>query len=384
MVKSNPVICYSPHKKSHCHIRHNHRMVMRMNKSENIKRTSAKDKIIAPVNSHSAKILDHTQPVKVCRNTMAVLLWFVLLLMFFQITSGISHARDAEIRRFFRMGDGQIRIRNVHNSREAHVQLLNADGSLNEEGLSTVDKVFGFFQGGNGEHVSLRLIFLLDYFSDKVVPGEIIRLQSGYRDPEYNQKLRESGGNAALTSTHMDAMAIDFSIEGVAGKRLWEIIRREDCCGVGHYGGTMVHLDSGRPRFWEAATSKVRSGESEFNRHIYLSTYYDYYRPEENVRLTFSSVSNYPFGVKRSITIIKEGAMDEKRTIVSRIRADDECIPINDRATGKALYVSLPQDIPTGRYRVRVEFCQIPFPQMPASITSNPVEIVPSSLFPIR
>jgi hypothetical protein len=174
----------------------------------------------------------------------------------------------------------------------------------------------------------------------------------------------------------MDAMAIDFSIAGVAGIGLWETIRKEDCGGVGHYGGNMVHLDSGKPRFWEAATSKVKSGESEFNRRIYLSTRYDYYRPGEDVHLAFSSISNYPFGVKRPISITKEGGTNESGKIVGQIRADDECIPISDRKTGKALHVTLPQDIPQGRYRIRVEFCQIPFPQMPVSIVSNPIEIV--------
>ena len=278
------------------------------------------DKSVAPVSSNATKSLDHAGYAKVFFCAIAMLLWFFLQLLFLQMAMGISRAEDMEIRRFFRMGDGHIRIRNVHNGLEANVQVLNHDGSLNEGALTAVDKVFGFPQGKKGEHVSLRLIFLLDYFSDKVAPGRIIELQSGYRDPAYNQKLRSLGGNVALTSTHMDAMAIDFSIEGVAGKELWESIRKEECCGVGYYGGDMIHLDSGRPRFWEAATSKVNSGESEFNRRIYLSTQYDRYKPGEDVHLTLSSVSDYRFGVKRAIGIVKEGRTDEDGAITGRIR----------------------------------------------------------------
>ena len=334
------------------------------------------NKSIVPASPKATEDLDHARHTKIFFGAVVMLLWFFLQPLFFQMAMGISVAGDTEIKRFFRMGDGQIRIRNVHNGFEASVQLLKHDGSLNEGALTALDEVFGIPRGEKGEHVSLRLIFLLDYFSDKMAPGRIVELQSGYRDPKYNQRLRSSGGNVALTSTHMDAMAIDFSIKGVAGKELWETIRKEECCGVGYYGGDMVHLDSGRPRFWEAATSKVNSGESKFNRRIYLSTQYDRYKPGENVHLTLSSVSDYPFGVKRTIGIVKEGRMDENGVIVGRICADDECISVSDRAGGRSLYAPLPQDLPPGRYRIRVEFCRIPFPQMPAMIISNPVEVV--------
>jgi len=306
-----------------------------------------------------------------------MLLWFLLQLLFSQMAFGASEAGETEIRRFFRMGDGHIHIRNAHNGYKADVQLLKHDGSLNEDAFTALDRVFGFSPRERDDHVSLRLIFLLDYFSGRVAPGRIIELHSGYRDPQYNQRLRSLGGNVAPTSTHMDAMAIDFSIKGVSGKKLWETIRKEECCGVGYYGGDMVHLDSGRPRFWEAATSKVNSGESRFNRRIYLSTQFDRYKPGEDVHLTFSAVSDYPFGVKRAIDIVSEDKADEDSAIVTQIRGDNECVSITDRSAGRSLYAPLPQDLPPGRYRIRVEFCRIPFPQMPARTISNPLEVVP-------
>ena len=92
--------------------------------------------------------------------------------------------------------------------------------------------------------------------------------------------------------------------------------------------------------------------------------------------LTLSSVSDYPFGVKRAITIVKEGRIGEDGAIIGRIHADDECISISDRSDGRSLYAPLPEDLPPGRYRISVEFCSVPFPQMPARIVSNPVEVV--------
>jgi uncharacterized protein YcbK (DUF882 family) len=334
------------------------------------------DKSGAPVSPNTSGGLDHGRYTRVLFCAIAMLLWLFLQMLFLQTVMGISEAADTEIKRFFRMGDGRIHIRNVHNGLVADVQVLNPDGTLNDGALSAVDRVFGFPEGRKDEHVSLRLIFLLNYFSEKVAPGRIIELESGYRAPEYNRKLRSLGGTVAPTSTHMDGMAIDFFIKGVPGIALWETIRKEECCGVGYYGGRMVHLDSGRPRFWEAATSKVNSGESDFNRRMYLSTEYDRYKPGENVHLALSSVSDYGFGVKRPITIVKEGRTDGDGAIIGRIRADDECISISDRSDGRSLYTPLPEGLPPGRYRISLEFCRIPFPQMPARIVSNPIEVV--------
>jgi uncharacterized protein YcbK (DUF882 family) len=310
--------------------------------------------------------------------------WLLLFVLLFQTSPHILQAADGQghsgtatqtrISRFFRMGDGQIDIRNAHNGLRAKVRLLKQDSSLNEEGISEIDKVFGFSPGENGEHVSLRLLFLLDYLSDKFAPGKTLQLQSGYRDPEYNQRLRNMGGNVALTSTHMDAMAIDFFISGVNGKGLWEMIRKEECCGVGHYGGKTIHVDSGRPRFWEASTSKVSSGESELNRRIYLSTQYDRYMAGEIVRLSLVSISDFGFGVLPDIAILGADGRNEETNLTHG--SDSQCIPIRDRKGARSLCVPLPQHISPGRYRLRIRFCDRPSPQMPAEILSNLIEVV--------
>jgi uncharacterized protein YcbK (DUF882 family) len=144
---------------------------------------------------------------------------------------------------FFLMGDGWVHIRNAQNNLEARVNLLNPDGSLNDSALSQVDTVFGLSTKDPGEHISPRLLFMLDYFSDLAAPGKVIHLHSGYRNPEYNSKLKKSGLTVAKTSLHIDGMALDFSLEGVKGRDLWELIRQKNCCGVGHYGGEIIHLD---------------------------------------------------------------------------------------------------------------------------------------------
>ena len=242
--------------------------------------------------------------------------WFVFLCM--PCVAGCEGGQG----RFFLMGNGQIDIRSARNGKEARVSLLNPDGSMNEDAFTRVDEVFGYTGQEKGDHISPRLIFMLDYFSNLVAPGKTIILESGYRSPEYNAALRNGGGNVAKTSVHQDGMALDFNIPGVNGRQLWKIVKEKDCCGVGYYGGNTIHLDSARPRFWEAGTSKVRTGESDFNRKIYLCTDYDRYSPGDAVRLSFTSVSDFGFGITPVISLVadsSDGASPPTAVVVQQV-----------------------------------------------------------------
>jgi uncharacterized protein YcbK (DUF882 family) len=277
---------------------------------------------------------------------------------------------------FFIMGDGKLHIKSDRTGQETEVDLITADGLLNDKGFSKVDELFGFPTLEKGEHISPRLIFMLDHFSDQAAPGKMIHLESGYRSPEYNQKLKEKGGIVAKTSLHMDGMAADLYIPGVNGKMLWELIRSEECCGIGHYGGETIHLDSGRPRFWESDTADTTTGSSDYNRRIYLSTDRDRYRGGDTLRLSFSSVSDFGFGVAPSVAFVsddRDGNIIETAPIEAETETD--CRMIEDRKASRFLTVTLPPDIRAGKYRLRINFCRIPFPQMPGQRDSNKIEI---------
>jgi len=280
---------------------------------------------------------------------------------------------------FFLMGDGRIHIKNVHNEKEATVVLLQPDGSINEAAFDQIDAVFGFSAQENGEHISPRLIFMLNYFSNLVAPNRTIFLTSGYRSPEYNAGLRKAGGIVAKTSTHMDGLALDFYIEGIKGKELWEIIRQKNCGGVGHYGGKEVHLDAARPRFWEAATSKVTTNESDYNRRMVLSSDFDRYRPGQALKLSLSSVSDFGFGIRRKgfLMMVSEENHPPTEFELQTVEASD-CLLIKDRRASRFINLTLPQNIKEGRYRIHLDFCQRPFEQMPLTILSNEIEILSS------
>jgi len=279
--------------------------------------------------------------------------------------------------RYFLMGSGRLQLENLRNERSATVELLDADGMIDEGALTRVDWVFGLPNGEKNEHISPRLLFMLSYFADLAAPGRTIHIESAYRSPEYNEKIRRQGANAARTSTHMDGMALDFWIEGVDGKKLWETVRAKDCCGVGHYGGNTIHLDAGRPRFWEAATSGTGSTEPDYNRHVYLSTRYDRYLPGEEVGLSLSGISTFDFGIHPTASLFHADKPAIPMALLPvRTPLHTDCIRVDSREAARLLSTSLPPALPAGRYRMQLDFCEKPFPQMPDSAISNEIELV--------
>jgi hypothetical protein len=125
--------------------------------------------------------------------------------------------------------------------------------------------------------MSLRLIELLDYVEDHYRPRRLI-LISGYRSPEFNNALRANGRRVAQASMHTEGMAADVQPVGLDRRRLWNQLRREQLGGVGLYQSEgFVHLDTGKPRFWEASTSKVEQNLAKENARLFARTDFDRY-----------------------------------------------------------------------------------------------------------
>lgn len=304
----------------------------------------------------------------------SLLVAVILLLSFF---SQVSAVEPRLAGRYFLMGSGVMQLENLRNQRKAKVELLDANGGINEAALDAVDQVFGFPTEEKHEHISPRLLFMLSYFADRFAPGKTIMIESAYRSPEYNDSIRKQGANAARTSTHIDGMALDFWIEGVDGKKMWETIRAMECCGVGHYGGKSIHLDTGRPRFWEAASSGTSNPEPDYNRHIYLSPLFDRYLAGEEVRLSLSGISVFDFGILPTALLT---AAQSAESVPLRLplagAGQGECQKIMTREATRFLSVTLPAELPDGRYRLQLDFCSKPFPQMPDQVISQAIEVV--------
>ncbi|MEY5100562.1 MAG: hypothetical protein RJA36_3281 [Pseudomonadota bacterium] len=81
------------------------------------------------------------------------------------------------------------------------------------------------------------------------MPYEVI---SGYRCPETNSRLRQTGGGGvARKSLHMEGRAIDVRLPGVPLAELRDAALSLQAGGVGYYPDLQfVHVDTGRVRRW--------------------------------------------------------------------------------------------------------------------------------------
>lgn len=77
----------------------------------------------------------------------------------------------------------------------------------------------------------------------------IILINSGYRTPEHNKRLKKS----ALNSQHVLGAAADIRIDGISTQELANIAKAIGVGGVGiypHDGAGFVHVDVGKVRTW--------------------------------------------------------------------------------------------------------------------------------------
>ncbi|MBI4125843.1 MAG: YcbK family protein [Deltaproteobacteria bacterium] len=242
-----------------------------------------------------------------------------------------SVAAAAQSPRYFYQGDGQLAVQG---------------GEKNLEGLSP------------------RLVALLDYLQDQLTRGKgEITVHSGYRSPEYNERLRRQGKLAGQASLHMEGMAADVVLSGADPKKLWEFVRSLDCCGAGYYAGRMVHVDTGPKRWWDQKTSKVFTDISAHNKQVYLTTEYDIYRPGEELKFRFVRMTEFPFGIRPDLGI-------------GKLKTKEKCLLIQNRKAARDFSLSLPKGLPKDKpLQIRAEFCSKPHEQMPDFVLSNPFEI---------
>lgn len=306
----------------------------------------------------------------------------LFLFIFFLSLSTLSFA--AEKGRYFLEGDGDIAFTNKNTGAVTRVTYRNADGSYNTAAIKTIDQVFGL-SPDFGEDISLRLISNLDFFQDKYTPGKPLTLYSGFRSPAYNQKLRDQKRKAGRTSYHIDGMAADVVFVGYESKKIWEDIRHLNCCGIGYYDGISVHIDSGRPRFWTTETALPKVDTPPQNKNIYLSIDKDIYLPGETMQLFFSGISDYPFGVKAQMELVRDSAGAHVSAPLRFVPQFPEnknpdpnaCMVLKDRKDSRQILWPIPSDKKylSGKLAVSVEFCDPITPLMPKTLLSRPFVI---------
>jgi uncharacterized protein YcbK (DUF882 family) len=268
----------------------------------------------------------------------------------------------APLHRFFIEGDGRLAIANAHTGERISVRYRRDDGSYDDPALARIARVFRSSGDGALHDVSLRLIEVLSHVQ-YVAGVERLVLLSGYRSPGYNETLQ----GAARASLHTEGLAADlaFPASRVPLETLWRRVRALECCGVGYYAKDgYLHIDAGRPRFWEATTSRVDENLSGGNARVFARTEFDLYAAGEPVRIRVHAVTAPPLRLARAARI---------GDVPVRLEGDgDDCIAV--AATGASVRIAAAPAVRDGE-RLVLETCAPRVERTPETIETNPVAI---------
>lgn len=289
-------------------------------------------------------------------------------------------AAAANDSRYFHSGNGRLRLVSEKNGQLFEGEYRSAGGRYEEAALEAIYRVFGAPYDPASPRLSLRLIAFLDFLEDRLRPGALITITSGYRSPEYNTRVRDRGGLAAKASLHQYGMAVDIVMEGVPSERVWHTVKSIGFGGAGYYHGRTVHVDVGPARSWDEKTSGVGTGISDDNKLIGMVTDFDVYRPGEKMTLRFIRMTAFPIGVVPVFMLSRtlgEGGAGEAAPFAPRfaIPTDGACPQFDDIDQMAAIGWVLPPDLLPGRYAVRARFCGSAWEAMPPEIATPVFEV---------
>ena len=271
--------------------------------------------------------------------------------------------------RFFLAGGGTLALVNAHSGDTASVTYRRADGTYDADALAKLRHVMRSRDGAEGD-VSLRLIELLGWVYAKR-GKQPLRIQSGYRSPDYNEAIRAKGARAAGGSLHTEGLAADVAFPGKELRPLWLTIRGLECCGAGYYQSEgFLHLDVGRARFWEPATSKVEQNLSAGNAKLFARTEYDRYAAGEPVVVTLHALTAPPVLVAKEAMLV-DGEHERPVRVEAPAGEREGCFDVTERGV-RLRVVNVPA---VGRGRLVLKTCTPRVEKTPETVDANAIEV---------
>jgi uncharacterized protein YcbK (DUF882 family) len=304
----------------------------------------------------------------------------ILLILGFVSTRTSASETITDVSRYFYKGDGKIKLFSEKNGISFNGQYRKSKGIYDEKALKTIHRLFGAEKDRPLSTISLRLIEFLDYLEDNLHPGARVTIVSGWRSPQYNTDLRNKGRLAAKASLHQYGMAADIKIKGTSSKRVWNTVKKLGFGGTGYYKGELVHIDVGPARSWDEKTSGVGTDISTQNKLIGLVTEYDIYLPGEMIDLRFIRMTAFPIGVNPEFFLEKVENNGQSKVMARfkpsfAIAAKSQCPRFSDIDQMMGIRWKLPNDILSGRYKIRASFCQRLWEDMPTEIFTPEFDI---------
>ena len=282
-----------------------------------------------------------------------------------------SGAWAAPLQRFFVMGDGTLAVVNAHTGERAEVRYRKADGTYDQAAIARIRRAFRS-SGDDGEgRASLRLIEVLSWVqkTSRVRP---LTLMSGYRSPEYNEDLRAKGARAAGGSLHTEGLAADVAFPRAVLRPLWMKVRALDCCGAGYYAKEgFLHIDVGKPRFWEPSTSRVEENLSAGNARLFARTEFDRYAKGEEIVVALHAMTVPPVRVGREAQFVVAHQEPASVTLDAGGTPGNSCVEVD--ASGATVRL---RGMPgAGRGTLRLATCEPRPERTPTVVETSVIEV---------
>ena len=167
------------------------------------------------------------------------------------LLSGKAFPRPASAGIPDRGAAGRLSLFNTHTGERLSVACPDGPEGHDPKTVSALNRILRCHYTQQVAEMDLRVIGFLSAVDKSLGGGNEIHIVSGFRSPEYNEKLVRQGQGVARHSLHLQGKAIDVRIPGIGLPTVRETALRLQEGGVGYYPGSgFVHIDSGRFRAW--------------------------------------------------------------------------------------------------------------------------------------
>jgi len=154
-------------------------------------------------------------------------------------------------------GDGSLSLYS-YRANEAVQVTIHSNGKYNPSELSKVHYIMRCRGNDSVYDIDRRLIDLIDNIQDHF-GADTIEIISGYRSPQFNKDLKDSGRGVATESRHTKGLAADIHIYEISEEAVWKYVKSLSVGGAGLYPCyDFVHIDIGRKATWREADCAKR------------------------------------------------------------------------------------------------------------------------------
>lgn len=145
----------------------------------------------------------------------------------------------------------RVSLLNTHTGERLTAEYWNR-GRYQRDALRAIDRILRDHRTDAVHPIDPGLLDTIHALHSRLGARAPLHVISGYRSPETNEMLRETGGGGvARSSFHMRGMAIDIRVPGTDTRMVRRAALRLRAGGVGFYPQSdFVHVDVGPVRSW--------------------------------------------------------------------------------------------------------------------------------------